>query len=105
MGVSAFAGVVCLFIGTPLNSYLARRSLRIQKDLLSARDKRMGVVNEVVTSVKFIKFFAWEGKWIGRVNESRKNEIKWLIKGLQFSLNLILDGFNRNESSLEWHFV
>jgi hypothetical protein len=41
----------------------------------------MGVVNEVVTSVKFIKFFAWEDKWIGRVGESRKGEIAWLIKG------------------------
>jgi hypothetical protein len=81
MGLSAFAGVLCLVIGSPLNSYLARRSVRIQKGLLAARDKRMGVVNEVVTSVKFIKFFAWEDKWIGRVDDARKHEIKWLTEG------------------------
>jgi F0F1-type ATP synthase membrane subunit b/b' len=81
MGISAFAGILCLVIGSPLNSLLARRALNIQKGLLAARDKRMGIVNEVVTGVKFIKFFAWEGKWIGKVMEARKKEIKWLISG------------------------
>lgn len=81
MGISAFAGVIVLILGAPLNSLISRRAFRIQKDLLAARDKRMSIVNEVVTSVKFIKFFAWEGKWIGKVAEARKNEIKWLIKG------------------------
>jgi hypothetical protein len=58
-----------------------KRSVNIQKGLLAARDKRMGVVSEVVSSVKFIKFFAWEEKWIERAERERKEELKWIVKG------------------------
>ena len=52
MGLSAFAGFAALLLGWPLNSYLARRSIRIQKGTLAARDKRMGVLNELIGSVR-----------------------------------------------------
>lgn len=31
--------------------------------------------------VKFIKFFAWEDRWIQRVLDAREVEIQWMIKG------------------------
>lgn len=30
--------------------------------------------------IKFIKFFAWENRWIDRVSDARATEIKWMIK-------------------------
>lgn len=30
--------------------------------------------------IKFIKFFAWEDRWIDRVSDARATEIKWMIK-------------------------
>jgi len=30
--------------------------------------------------IKFIKFFAWEDMWIGRVSEAREKEIRWMMK-------------------------
>ncbi|KAJ7099479.1 hypothetical protein B0H15DRAFT_1002427 [Mycena belliarum] len=80
LGLSAFAGFVVLILGWPLNSYLSRRSIRIQKGVLKAKDKRMGVLNELISAVKFIKFFAWEQQWIDRALEARNEEIKWMIK-------------------------
>lgn len=35
-----------------MNSYIARRSIGIEKGLLSARDKRMGVLNELFGAVR-----------------------------------------------------
>src|ERR1700761_6847530 len=90
LGVSAFAGVAVLIVATPLNHFLTKRAFKIQKGVLAARDKRMGVLNEILTGMKFIKFFAWEGKWVDRAEDARKNEIKWLIKGA-FSYFLIID--------------
>lgn len=81
LGWSAFAGFIVLVIGWPLNSYVARRSIRIQKGVLAARDKRMGVLNELIGAVKFIKFFAWEERWIQRALDAREFELKWMIKG------------------------
>ena len=51
LGLSAFAGFLILIAGWPLNSYIARRSIRIQKGLLAARDKRMGVLTELISAV------------------------------------------------------
>jgi hypothetical protein len=64
-----------------LNSYLTKRSIRIQKGVLKAKDARMGVLNELISAVKFIKFFSWEQRWIDRALKARNEEIKWMIKG------------------------
>ncbi|KAF8890914.1 multidrug resistance-associated ABC transporter [Infundibulicybe gibba] len=80
LGISAFAGFAVLLAGWPLNSYIARQGIRIQKGVLAARDKRMGVLNELIGAVKFIKFFAWEGRWIDRALDAREVEMKWMIK-------------------------
>ncbi|KAG6830506.1 hypothetical protein H0H92_000347 [Tricholoma furcatifolium] len=80
LGLSAFAGFIVLILGWPLNSYIARRSVRIQKGLLAARDKRMAVLSELMGAVKFVKFFAWEERWINRVMERREGEMAWMVK-------------------------
>ncbi|KAF8838558.1 P-loop containing nucleoside triphosphate hydrolase protein [Paxillus ammoniavirescens] len=80
LGLSAFAGFVVLLAGWPLNSYVARRNIRIQKGVSASRDKRMAVVNELISAVRFIKFFAWEECWIGRAMDARNVELKWITK-------------------------
>ncbi|KAG6908992.1 hypothetical protein DXG01_002481 [Tephrocybe rancida] len=80
LGLAAFAGFFVLLLCWPLNSYIARGSIRIQKGLLGARDRRMGVLSEMMSAVKFIKFFAWEGKWVERVMEMREEEMRWMVK-------------------------
>jgi len=80
MGWSAFAGFVILLVGWPLNNFLASRSVRINQGTLAARDARMGVLNELIGAVKFIKFFAWEDKWIDRAMEARGKEMDWMVK-------------------------
>ncbi|KAG1854238.1 hypothetical protein F4604DRAFT_1516346, partial [Suillus subluteus] len=64
LGLSAFAGFVVLLAGWPLNSFLTKRSVRIQKGISTTRDKHMAGLNELIGAVKFIKFFAWEDRWI-----------------------------------------
>ncbi|KAH9943429.1 multidrug resistance-associated ABC transporter [Epithele typhae] len=81
LGWSAFAGFVVLLLSWPLNNFVANRAIRIQKGVSTARDKRMGVLNELISAVKFIKFFAWEDRWIQRVMEAREVEMQWMIKG------------------------
>ncbi|OBZ77340.1 ATP-dependent bile acid permease [Grifola frondosa] len=80
LGISAFAGFFVLVLSWPLNNFVARRSVRIQKGLSTARDKRMGVLNELIGAVKFIKFFAWEQRWIKRALDAREVEMQWMIK-------------------------
>ena len=58
-----------------------KRSIRIQKGVSATRDKRMAVLNELISAVKFIKFFAWEERWIQRAMDARGVEMGWMIKG------------------------
>ncbi|KAJ7173895.1 hypothetical protein C8R43DRAFT_1094036 [Mycena crocata] len=90
LGWSAFAGFVVLLVGWPLNSYAARRRVRMHKGQLKARDGRTSVVNELIGAVKFIKFFAWEERWIARVLDAREVEMKWMIKSRLNSLMFFL---------------
>ncbi|KAH0826125.1 hypothetical protein J3R83DRAFT_5915 [Lanmaoa asiatica] len=80
LGISAFAGFIILLVGWPLNSYVMKRSIRIQKGVSASRDKRMAVLNELIGAVKFIKFFAWEERWIDRTMDARGVEMKWMVK-------------------------
>ncbi|KAI0332194.1 multidrug resistance-associated ABC transporter [Cubamyces sp. BRFM 1775] len=80
LGWSAFTGFLVIILSWPLNNFVARRSVRIQKGISTVRDKRMGVLNELIGAVKFIKFFAWEDRWIQRVMEARKVEMDWMVK-------------------------
>ncbi|KAJ7863247.1 hypothetical protein B0H13DRAFT_2237135 [Mycena leptocephala] len=80
LGWSAFAGFGVLVACWPLNSYLTNRSYLIGKGLSKAKDKRMGVVDELIGSIKFIKFFAWEDRWIDRAMAAREEEMKWMVK-------------------------
>ncbi|KAG1750553.1 uncharacterized protein EDB91DRAFT_1108133 [Suillus paluster] len=80
LGLSAFAGFIVLLAGWPLNSYVTKRSIRIQKGVSASRDKRMAVLNELISAVKFIKFFAWEDRWIQRAMEARGVEMTWMVK-------------------------
>ncbi|TDL15864.1 hypothetical protein BD410DRAFT_816853 [Rickenella mellea] len=79
--------IAVLVLAWPLNSYLSRRSLRIYKGISTARDKRMAVTNELIGAIKFIKFFAWEDRWIQRALDARKYELSCRVRG---NINSIL---------------
>lgn len=97
MGPPAFAGFFVLILGWPLNTYVTKRAFSIRKGLMSTRDKRMAVLTELIGAVrlpshslvrppadplqvKFIKFFAWEERWIQRAMDAREVEMRWMIK-------------------------
>ncbi|KAJ6542743.1 multidrug resistance-associated ABC transporter [Mycena capillaripes] len=80
LGWSAFAGFGVLVACWPLNSYVTKQGFSIGKGLSTAQDKRMGVLNELIGSIKFIKFFAWEKRWIDQAMAARDEEMKWMVK-------------------------
>ena len=47
-----FVGFLVLIIAWPLNNFAAKRAVRIRKGVSVATDKRMGVLNELITAVR-----------------------------------------------------
>ncbi|EIW82703.1 multidrug resistance-associated ABC transporter [Coniophora puteana RWD-64-598 SS2] len=80
LGWSAFTGFAVLVVAWPLSSFVAKRRVRIQKGVSASRDRRMGILNELLGAVKFIKFFAWEERWIDKTMRARAEEIGWIVK-------------------------
>lgn len=78
LGSAAFAGTLVILIGWALHSYITRVGIRIQSELSASRDSRMTVLDELVKAIKYIKFFAWEDRWIKRVLDSRDKEMQWM---------------------------
>jgi ABC-type multidrug transport system fused ATPase/permease subunit len=78
LGYSSIAGIGMMIILLPINMYVAKQFAKIQKLILAATDARIHSTNEVLTNIRIIKFFAWEQRFIGQVNEKRYVELKHL---------------------------
>jgi small-conductance mechanosensitive channel len=46
-----------------------------QGQLLKCKDARMGIVNEVLNSMRVIKYYAWERKFTHKINAARRAEV------------------------------
>jgi ABC-type multidrug transport system fused ATPase/permease subunit len=78
LGYSSIAGIGMMLILLPINMYVASQFSKIQKLILAATDARIHTTNEVLTNIRIIKYFAWEQRFIGLVNEKRYTELKHL---------------------------
>jgi ABC-type multidrug transport system fused ATPase/permease subunit len=78
LGYSSIAGIGMMVVLLPINLWVARQFGVIQKLVLAATDGRIHTTNEVLSNIRIIKFFAWEQRFIGLVNEKRSVELKYL---------------------------
>ncbi|KAK9479736.1 hypothetical protein V1514DRAFT_327274 [Lipomyces japonicus] len=80
LGASAIAGSLGMLTLLPINYKFSRTFGKIQKELLGITDRRIQKTNEILQSIKIIKFFAWEVKFADSLNEVRKEELRKLRK-------------------------
>ncbi|KAJ4353706.1 Transporter of the ATP-binding cassette (ABC) [Didymosphaeria variabile] len=80
LGYSSIAGIGMMIFLLPVNLYVSKQFSSIQKLILAATDARIHTTNEVLTNIRIIKYFAWEQRFIGQVNEKRYLELKHLRK-------------------------
>ncbi|KAK9465458.1 hypothetical protein V1512DRAFT_210824 [Lipomyces arxii] len=80
LGPSAIAGSLCMLTLLPINYKFSRTFGKIQKELLSITDRRIQKTNELLQSIKIIKFFAWEDQFKDSLQVVRNEELKMLRK-------------------------
>ncbi|GAB7347716.1 hypothetical protein MBLNU459_g5273t1 [Dothideomycetes sp. NU459] len=78
LGYSSIAGIGMMALLLPVNLTISKQFARIQKLILAATDARIHTTNEVLTNIRIIKYFAWEQRFLGLVEEKRKAELKHL---------------------------
>jgi len=78
LGLSALAGVATMILLAPVQYFVASRFNVLQERLMTASDKRVTRLNELLQNVRIVKFFAWEEMFVNKVNEAREVELKHL---------------------------
>jgi ATP-binding cassette subfamily C (CFTR/MRP) protein 1 len=58
---------------------MARRLRSYQTSLMKAKDNRVNVSNEVLSGIRLIKLYAWEGDFLTRISGLRTAELKHLM--------------------------
>ncbi|KAK4047906.1 hypothetical protein OIV83_005089 [Microbotryomycetes sp. JL201] len=91
LGQAAFWGILVAVVFLPINHFTSKAFADVQDKLMSARDRRVSLMNEVLASIRFIKFMAFETPFEKRIMESRKTELAHLRRNflLEVAFNAI----------------
>lgn len=75
VGWSTFAAVVVIVLSIPVQFIIGRLTTIYQSKGLKFTDIRVKIINEIVSGIQLMKFYAWENEYTKRVEDARKNEI------------------------------
>lgn len=79
LGWSAVAGIVVMVLMAPFQALITRLFWLFQKRLLAAADERLTLSSEIISSIRIVKFFAWESKFAERIHDVRERELRVLF--------------------------
>lgn len=73
---SALAGFGLLVVGLPLLTKAVKRLFARRKAINKITDQRVSLTQEILQSVRFVKFFGWETAFLDRLSAIRNKEIR-----------------------------
>ncbi|KAL2917396.1 Transporter of the ATP-binding cassette (ABC) [Polyrhizophydium stewartii] len=79
LGWSAAAGIAMILIISPLATRLGKAIGRLQDTMMTATDKRISIINEMLQGIRIVKYFAWESYFAAKVAEARAAELRALF--------------------------
>ncbi|KAH8833430.1 multidrug resistance-associated ABC transporter [Flagelloscypha sp. PMI_526] len=80
MGSSAVVGFAVMIAFMPINRKAGQLGLETQKHLMKVRDTRVSLMNEVLGSIRMLKFMAWERTFEDKILDVRKTELKYQLR-------------------------
>ncbi|BGP12105.1 Transporter of the ATP-binding cassette (ABC) [Rhodosporidiobolus nylandii] len=80
LGVSALAGVAVFFAIMPIQGWIGKLYNKYQLQLLAAADQRLTLTTEVISQIRIVKYFAWERKFLEKMDITRRKELASLWK-------------------------
>jgi ATP-binding cassette, subfamily C (CFTR/MRP), member 1 len=76
IGYSALSGYALLVIGMPLLTKSIKSLFVRRRKINKITDQRVSLTQEILSSVRFVKFFGWENSFLERLKELRRREIR-----------------------------
>ncbi|CAE6453958.1 unnamed protein product, partial [Rhizoctonia solani] len=78
LGWSALTGFAFFVLMTPVQTIVMKRLFTMRKKSMVWTDKRAKLLQELLGSMRILKFFAWENPYLERVSNFRGNELKYI---------------------------
>ncbi|KAG1046896.1 hypothetical protein G6F43_010636 [Rhizopus delemar] len=75
LGNAALWGVLVMVLCQPITYYISRRFEKLHESVMSATDKRLKLMNELLSAIRIVKFFAWESEFKKRIIKARDDEL------------------------------
>ncbi|KAH8929585.1 hypothetical protein BT69DRAFT_1328619 [Atractiella rhizophila] len=80
LGWSCFAGLIVIPFASGATKLLGTRNKKLTETMNNIKDKRMTATNELIQSIRQIKWFGWETQWADKVLRIRAQELSTLVK-------------------------
>nr|QST14986.1 ABCC1-2 protein [Diaphanosoma celebensis] len=85
LGPSVFAGLGVMILLIPVNGFMANATKKLQVKQMKNKDKRVKMMNEILSGIKVLKLYAWEPSFQANVEAIRDKEIKVLKQAAYLS--------------------
>jgi ATP-binding cassette subfamily C (CFTR/MRP) protein 1 len=78
VGNATWVGVAFMICLIPINGIVFAYVSKMRRRVLKYSDARVKMINEILTGIRIIKYYAWEGPFGKEVNTIREKELKAL---------------------------
>ncbi|KAG7135280.1 ATP-binding cassette transporter abc4 like protein [Verticillium longisporum] len=91
LGWPSLVGATVLLLASPLSIFIAQLMAKTTRIVRRAQDSRISLVSEYLSSIRAVKYFAWEDAAINRILEARENEQQhmWRVSLLYVGLGQV----------------
>ncbi|KAI9013950.1 P-loop containing nucleoside triphosphate hydrolase protein [Phycomyces nitens] len=76
LGNASLWGVLVMVVTQPFTYLISNHFEKLQDTVMTATDRRLKLMNELLAAIRIVKFFAWEKQFKNRVVEAREVELK-----------------------------
>ena len=80
LSVASLAGLFTMLTLLPINAFISNKSKILLKNRCKLQDSRIKTTNEVFSTIKIVKFYAWEVSFSNIINGIKNDELKMLLK-------------------------
>ena len=95
LGLAVLSGLIFMIILIPVISFISSQQKKFQAKQMKNKDKRVMCINEVLSGMKVLKFYAWENSYEQKILKIRDEEIRIFRKNAYYTA----------AAQFIWHFT
>ncbi|KAF9135862.1 hypothetical protein BG015_003214, partial [Linnemannia schmuckeri] len=75
LGPAAFVGIGFMVVTLPIPAKLYSVMKKLFREIMETKDERMDTLTEMLSAIRIVKFFGWEGKFVEKITAAREKEL------------------------------